>query len=74
MAKTAKEKAKRGYNKNPIEKLKQGKKWSVNFDVDEDVATCLIKEKQGAPDGAQYSRIINNRLRKSYGLKAKKAA
>ncbi len=63
---------KRAYSKNLSDKLKDGKPWKFPMEIDNDIALKVSEEKESSPNGAQYNKIINNRLRKAYGLKVKK--
>lgn len=71
----AKLKQKRTYLTNPQDKINNGKPWTFHFVIDPDVAEKLIEEKENSPTGAEFGKLINARLRKSYGIKkAKKMA
>lgn len=74
MAKTVakKEVEKRPYSKDIKSKLKNGDSWKYHFEIDNDVALKIIEEKEASETGGEYSRIINSRLRKSYGIKKTK--
>jgi hypothetical protein len=65
--KTTKTKKKRAYNIDPLAKIKNGKPWTYHFEIEEDVAVKIIEENETT--GAEYGKIILNRLRKSYGIK-----
>lgn len=63
---------KRVYMTNPIDKINSGKPWTFHFEIDKDVALKLIDEKDNSPTGAEFGKLINARLRKSYGIKKSK--
>lgn len=63
---------KRPYLKNLSAKLKDGKPWKFPTEIDNDIAVKISEEKESNVNGAQYNKIINNRLRKAYGMKVKK--
>lgn len=66
-------KEKRAYSMNVREKIKSGKVWVLSFTPDPDVAEKLIAESETIPSGYRaYTFLLNNRLRKAYGIKAKK--
>lgn len=65
-------KSKRKYETDVLSKLEDGKSWKYLMNFDNDVAKAIVKERQDSPTGGEYHAIINNRLRKSYGLKTKK--
>lgn len=56
---------------NILEKLADGKPWKYLAEIDNDIAKAIVEEAE--PNGAEYRKVINNRLRKAYGLKAPKA-
>lgn len=69
-----KSKSKRPYCTDLSEKLKGGKPWLTSMKFDNDVAKAILKEKKSLPEGVLYEAIVNERLRKAYGIKKKKAA
>lgn len=73
MAKKNKQ-TKRAYDRNHIkEVLDSGGDWRMNVVLDNDVMKKVVEEKEKTPHGAGlYQSIINDRLRKAYGLKSKK--
>lgn len=50
----------------PKEKIQAGEVWRFNFIPDADVANKIIEEYEKSPNGAEYNKIINSRLRKAY--------
>ncbi len=66
-------KEKRPYSKTAIkEAIEAGKDWRFNIVLDNDVAKKVLAEKLKSPLGkTEYYVIVNNRLRKGYGLKQK---
>lgn len=67
---STKSKKRRAYTRNPMDKIKAGKPWTMHFDVDPDVAESLFEEKHG-PSGGEYNKIINDALRARYTSKRK---
>lgn len=70
---TKTEPTKRPYSKSKIkEAAKNGEDWRMNMIYDNDVLKKIISEKEKSKGGCvQYGVIVNNRLRKAYGLKTK---
>lgn len=66
-AKKTTKKTKRKYNTDPKSKIETGKNWEYNCKFDDDVTKKIIDEKQKS--GSEYGFIINNRMRKAYGIK-----
>jgi hypothetical protein len=60
----------RKYEKDPRKKIEAGQPWTMHFDLENDVALKLLDEKERT--GADYSRLLNQRIRKGYGLPAVK--
>jgi hypothetical protein len=56
------------YSREKIrEVLKAGGSWRMTIELDNDVATNVLEEKDNAPKStSEYAIIINNRLRESY--------
>jgi len=64
---------KRPYSFDVSARLKQGKSWKLNVELDNDVAKALLAESKEIPGGFRfYVKLINNNLRKAYGIKLKK--
>lgn len=72
LGKKTKSTKKRVYHTDPLEKIKNGKPWTLHFEVDPDVAAKLVEEKINNPFGAEFGKLINENLRKVYGIKKKK--
>jgi hypothetical protein len=64
-------KAKRKYRYVNKEDIEAGEEWRVNLLLDKDVALKVIEERDNK-DGAEVVKLINSKLRKAYGIKAKK--
>lgn len=62
-------KRKRKYSKDPLKKVQRGEQWTLPLKVDNDLALLIIKEQRANPNGGNFNRVINNRLRRGYGLK-----
>lgn len=66
------ENTKRAYRVDLKTKLKKGDSWRIFMEFDNDVALKIAEEKESSVNGAEYKKIINNRLRAAYKIKAKK--
>lgn len=64
-------KQKRGYRKNLLERLEDGKPWRVIIEIENDIAKKIAEDVSKSPAGGEYKKLINNLLRKSYGMKLK---
>lgn len=60
------------YNFNIREKIEAGLVWAYLVKLDNDVALEIVKEAENNPNGSDYIKIINNRLRSAYKIKTKK--
>ena len=47
------------------------KPWFYNLKVEADVEAKIKEEFESNPNGSEYGKIINNRLRKAYNIKKK---